>query len=282
MKLVALVFAWDLVLSSYSYCVEMARTTEPPSRRDCLFFLFVNPALVYSQRGHRIGPATFDRVGLRRILLGTLIFLSTWLVLMPVFRLLNQRSASNGLSGLAYADLILCGLVAFAIQYAQASALASLQIGLLRQTGHQIPERYDWPIRAKTLPEFWRRWNTYVSQWALHYVFLPFSLRLGRRFRNRRSRTLITILALIGAFLVMGILHDAYTSLVPLVAKYHLTVMFLVNGVLVVLWLGLERIGQRAEDDGRLPKWVVPLASAVSRLCLWSFVAVCALWRISI
>jgi hypothetical protein len=276
MKLVALVFAWDIVLSSYSYCVEISRSSDEPSRADCLFFLLVNPALVYSQRGARVGPASFERVGLWRVFLALVVFFLTWLLLMPFLSLAKQKAASNGLSGFGYADLILCGALAFAIQYVQASALASLQIGLLRQTGHLIPERYDWPIRAKTLPDFWRRWNIYVSQWTLHYLFWPFSLQLGRRFRDRRSRVMGSIAALIAAFAVVGLLHDAYASLLALVGQYRLTAVFVANGALVVLWLGVERIGQRALDEGRVPRWIVPFAGTLSRVCLWCFVSICA------
>jgi hypothetical protein len=279
MKLVMLIFAWELVFSSYSYCVELSRSDEPPARADCLFFLFVNPTLVYSQRGTRVGSASLERTGLLRILLAMLMFLGCSLLLTPVFQLIRNRMAGNRLSGAALTDVILCGAIAFAIHYTQASALASLQIGLLRQTGHRIPERYDWPIRATTLPEFWRRWNRYMSQWALHYLFLPTSLELGRRFRSRRARTFTTVAALIGAFVVVGILHDACSSLLSFVPRYDNMAMFLVNGLLVVLWLGLERLGQRARDEGRLPKWVAPVASIVSWVCLWCFVSVCALFR---
>jgi hypothetical protein len=281
MKLVMFVIAWDLVFSSYSYCVELSRSDEVPARADCLFFLFVNPALVYSQRGTRVGSASFERMGLLRIFQAVLMFLGCSLLLKPVFQLIRDRMAGNSLSGLALTDAMLCGSVAFALHYTQASALASLQIGLLRQTGHLIPERYDWPIRAKTLPEFWRRWNRYISQWAMHYLFLPTSLELGRRFRNRRARTFTTVAALVGAFVVVGILHDAYASLSSFVPRYDQMAMFLVNGVLVVLWLGLERFGQRARDEGRLPVWIAPVASGVSRVCLWSFVSACALFRVS-
>ncbi|MET0594150.1 MAG: MBOAT family O-acyltransferase, partial [Polyangiaceae bacterium] len=280
MKLVAFVFAWDLVFSSYSYCVELSRSEEPPSYADCLFFLFVNPTLVYSQRGTRIGSASLERSGLLRILLAVFMFLACSLLLTPIFQLIRDRMTGNQLSGIALTDALLCGAVAFVIHYMQASALASLQIGLLRQTGHQIPERYDWPVRAKTLPDFWRRWNRYLGQWALHYVFFPASLRLGRRFRSPRVRTLITVASLLGAFALVGILHDAHASFLSLTPKYDQMMMFLANGALVVLWLGLERLGQRAHDDGRLPPWAPRVATAVSWTCLWCFVSVCALFRL--
>jgi len=281
MKFVMLVIAWEFVFSSYSYCVELSRSDESPARADCLFFLFVNPALVYSHRGTRVGGASFERAGLLRILLAIFMVFCCSLLLTPAFHLIRGRMAANTLSGLALTDTILCGAVAFVLHYTQASALASLQIGLLRQTGHLIPERYDWPIRATTLPEFWRRWNRYLSQWALHYLFLPTSLVLGRRFRTRRARTLTTVAALVSAFAMLGILHDACASLLSFAPRLDQMAMFLVNGVLVVLWLGLERLGQRAHDEGRLPAWIAPVASGVSRVCLWSFVSACALFRVS-
>jgi hypothetical protein len=273
MKLAALVFGWDLVLSSYSYCVESSRSEEPLSRADCWFFLFVNPALVYSQRGSRTGPPSVDRTGLGRIVVAFLVFFSAVSVLKPLDELVTQRASGNALSGIAQADLVIAGAAAFVLQYAQASALASLQIGLLSQTGHRIPERYNWPIRAKTLPDFWRRWNTYVSQWMLLYVFWPLSFDLGRPFRDRRARALVTVAALITAFVAVGVLHDAYNLFLAPAARSRMTTLFFFNGLLVTLWLGLERLVRGVEQRFRIPNWGGALASAVSRVCLWCVVS---------
>jgi hypothetical protein len=50
-RALVLIIGWELLLSSYSYCVDTSERAEgPASVVDCLFFLFVNPTLVYSRR----------------------------------------------------------------------------------------------------------------------------------------------------------------------------------------------------------------------------------------
>ncbi len=69
-KATVLVLGWDLMLSAYSFCVESAVGGEVPSRADCLFFLLVNPSLVYTRRGERIGPPGLSLRGALRAAIG--------------------------------------------------------------------------------------------------------------------------------------------------------------------------------------------------------------------
>jgi hypothetical protein len=76
MKLVAMVIAWDLVLASYSYCVETAISNEELRLGPSLFFLFVNPALVYSRRGARVAAPGFDGRGFLRATAGAVLLIA--------------------------------------------------------------------------------------------------------------------------------------------------------------------------------------------------------------
>jgi hypothetical protein len=236
----ALILGWDFVLSSYSYCVEKARTKEAAPPSEGLFFVLVNPSLVYVHRGRRIGSVTFRWRGAARALLGlTLLFVAS-AVLTPLCRALaGSASASSSLrnSVLAWA---LFGFLRFLLEYWRQSGLASVQIGLLLQLGHEIPERYRWPLLASDPLDFWRRWNTYVGGWVLRYVFWPTAARhrgTGRTWRLPAAQ----LLALVGTFAAVGLLHDVYAYAVALDTDWESSSAFVVMGVLVALWGGIPR-----------------------------------------
>ena len=85
--------------------------------------------------------------------------------------------------------------------YFDFSAYSDMAIGVSRLLGLDLPVNFDSPYRAKTLPEFWRRWHITLTQFFTKYLYIP----LGGN-RRGRIRTWINIMIV---FLCSGLWHGA-------------------------------------------------------------------------
>jgi MBOAT membrane-bound O-acyltransferase family protein len=200
-----MVVGWELLLSSYSYCVETSRAGTPqPTLKDCLFFLLVNPTLVYTARGTAVeGPSGLG--GLARAGAGAALMFVNVALLRPLTLSMRSATALRWLPAGSVPALLAYGVGHFFTFYWAHAGLASIHIGLMRQAGFLVPERYRFPLAARSPVEFWRRWNTYVRVWLEAYVFLPAARHLARR-SARTGPACAAIVTLIAS----GLLHDAY------------------------------------------------------------------------
>jgi hypothetical protein len=235
----ALILGWDLLLSSQSFCVETAKEPRSATLRECWLFLLVNPVLVYPERGARVSPAKLHIHGTFRILqaLPTILLGVTLLRVSALTHGLHTASAGGPL--LQFAFVALFTTTRFLSEYSLHSGLASLQIGMMRQLGYVIPERYNYPLAAKTPLDFWRRWNVYVGSWVRRYVFTPLAIQLGRRVRQAR---LARAAALLASFAIVGVLHDLSAYALSLQLSAASTVVFVGAACVVMLWLGLDEL----------------------------------------
>lgn len=221
---------WELVLSSYSYCVETAHMPRrEDSLPDCLFFLLIDPTLLYTQRGRWSGEVQRTGLGLKRLGSGIGVFALNAFLLGPMLRWIDLR-------GLPWTPaafvLLLLGALRFLSEYAAHSGVASLHIGLMRAFGWEIPERYDHPLLSTSPMDFWRRWNIYVRVWLEAYVFLPLSFVAARRTRSRLAQAGVALLTL----LTCGLLHDLHIFAGRQDLSLRVTALFLAGGVLLLLW----------------------------------------------
>ncbi len=248
-----LVVGCELGLSAYSYCVETSRPgTARASMRECLFFLFVNPTVVYIDRGAPVASGG-PRRGLMRVIGGATIMFLNVAMLRPLAAALQHREGSSWLSTHAGQTAVLFyGIVRLLTLYAAHSGLASIQIGMMRQIGWTVPERYRYPLFAKSPIEFWRRWNTYVRVWLEVYVFLPIAKQVARRNLGRSGQVAAGVATLVAS----GVLHGA----VIFAGRQNLSDLtvdaefFLAAGVLLAGWRlgGLLGSAIRARLDARM------------------------------
>jgi hypothetical protein len=269
---------WEMMLAAYSYVVETtrpgARDAVESSLGDCVFFILVNPCLVYVERGERIGPPALRSAGLLRCALGlAALFVHyatfSWLLLLPAFAVVPLDRVRDAASGLQFAGYY---LVRFTAGYAVHSGLASLQIGLMALIGHRVPERYHYPFLARDLADFWRRWNTYVGSWARRYVFVPVGLSLRRSWR-RVPPVVCRAVAVLATFALIGFAHD-----VTLFTRDRLvlawTTVFVFQGVMLVFSAGaasvVRALGARIASVDRV-------GSVALRFVLWHAIVV-SLW----
>jgi hypothetical protein len=227
-----LFLGWDLAMSGYSYVVETSRrgAVRPPLG-DCLFFLLVNPTVVYTARGREV-PGPIAIAGTSRVLGGIGLLLLNVAVLRSLAAWLHAAKPLASLpAGVAL------GATAFAFArfieiYAAHSGLASLQIGLMRQVGWVVPERYEYPMLAVSPIDFWRRWNTYVRLWLEAYVFWPLARRIARKTRRPSGMAAAAAVTLVAS----GALHAALVFAGRQSFQGVPFGMYVAAGILVAAW----------------------------------------------
>ncbi len=256
---------WDLMLSGYSYCIERSKALAPvklSELEEYLFFMLVNPVLVYTNRGCRSAERLPNVRAFGRTAVGFLeVFLAS-AVFVPLGAFLLRRIGptwggihrGGELAGIAFAG--------FFAEYLRQTGVADFQTGLLRQVGYRVPERFARPLSASGPLEFWRRWNIYVGEWIQRYVFWPTSLRAGRM-RSEHSTHWAMVFGVIVAFVAIGALHDAYPYLLGQRAGRGL-VAFTAAGLVAIAWAGVQR-WMETRDSVALSRrglaWVAPVAS---------------------
>jgi hypothetical protein len=209
-----LVLGWDMTLASYSYAIDSAQRRPRPALSEGLFFLLVNPTLVFAESGQRISEPRLEARGLLRLLFGVVTLLVHGVIALLLQAVAQAAPKVTTIAGNA-------GYLAFVAYYSSHalaiylahSGLASVQIALMRLLGHELPERYHYPFLARSPEEFWRRWNTWLGAWAKRYVYFPVALQLGRG-ALRRHKPLAKLAAVATAFVLIGFLHDVagYTA----------------------------------------------------------------------
>jgi alginate O-acetyltransferase complex protein AlgI len=109
-------------------------------------------------------------------------------------------------------DLIL-GMYGYALEiYCDFSAYTDIAIGGANLLGYEFPQNFNYPYRAISVQDFWRRWHMSLSGWLRDYLYIPLG---GNRFGElATARNIIVTMALGGLwhgaswnFLIWGLLH---------------------------------------------------------------------------
>jgi alginate O-acetyltransferase complex protein AlgI len=100
------------------------------------------------------------------------------------------------LPSLGCGELWLALLAAYLTGYLNLSSYTDIAIGSSRLFGFRIMENFSYPIVARSLDDFWRRWHISLTSWCQTYVY---SVVLGA-LRN-------PYIAVVAAFQVMGLWH---------------------------------------------------------------------------
>lgn len=94
------------------------------------------------------------------------------------------------------------GALAFAFQILfDFSGYTDLALGSAHLLGFKLPRNFDWPYRATSIQDFWRRWHMTLSRWLRDYVYISLG---GSRHGPARM-----YLALIVTMFVGGLWHGA-------------------------------------------------------------------------
>jgi alginate O-acetyltransferase complex protein AlgI len=150
---------------------------------------------------------------------------------------------------------LLTATIAFYGQiYFDFAGYSSMAIGTARLFGYRFPPNFNYPYRAASATEFWRRWHMSLSFWLRDYLYIP----LG----GNRGGTLFVCRNLTITMLLGGLWHGA---------AWNYVIWGVLHGTALCvnkLWAQLKpRLSIVAEDN---VAWIV---AAVVLTQLWVMIA---------
>ncbi len=125
-------------------------------------------------------------------------------------------------------------------------------IGAAEILGIKLPENFDHPYLAKTMPEFWRKWHITLGAWLRDYVMYCFTMsgpakKLNKALKEKTNRktaaAIVSILGVILVWLIFGLWHGIAWNFLLAGAYY---------GLLIILGIALEGVIKRFHN--RFPK----------------------------
>lgn len=85
--------------------------------------------------------------------------------------------------------------------YFDFSGYCDMAIGIAKMFGLTLPQNFNSPYKATSIPDFWKRWHMTLTRFLTQYIYIP----LGGN-RKGKLRTYLNILLV---FLISGIWHGA-------------------------------------------------------------------------
>src|SRR5439155_892317 len=196
-----------------SYVVDVYRgkiEPEPSFRKIALYISFfpqliagpiVRASFIMPQirRQRAFSPAQ-QAIGVRLLLRGfiykAVIADTLAQIADPVFAHVDQYDA----------HALLTATIAFYGQiYFDFAGYSSMAIGTARLFGYRFPPNFNYPYRAASVTEFWRRWHMSLSFWLRDYLYIP----LG----GNRGGTVFVCCTLMITMLLGGLWHGGAGAL---------------------------------------------------------------------
>lgn len=98
----------------------------------------------------------------------------------------------------------LLGVYGYVLQiYCDFSGYSDMAIGIALMLGFKLMDNFNYPFKATSIANFWRRWHISLSRWLLDYLFRP----LQMKYRNLRMAG--NMIAIFITFLLCGLWHGA-------------------------------------------------------------------------
>ena len=119
------------------------------------------------------------------------------------------------------------------------SGCMDIVIGAAEILGIRLPENFDHPYLAETMPEFWRKWHITLGAWLRDYVLYSFTMsgaakKLNRSLKGKIGRrgasVVINIIGVLFVWLVFGLWHGIAGNFLLAAAYYALTI---IAGILI-------------------------------------------------
>lgn len=129
--------------------------------------------------------------------------------------------------------------IAYTLQiYFDFSGYSDMAIGLGRIFGFHFLENFDYPYRATSVTEFWRRWHISLSSWFRDYIYIP----LGGN-RVAKSRWILNILIV---WSLTGLWHGA---------EWNFVIWGLYYGIILLL----EKLvfAKVIENTPKIIRWIL-------------------------
>ncbi len=104
----------------------------------------------------------------------------------------NMGALWENIRGLSYGTISVTtawlGAISFTLQlYFDFSAYSDMAIGMGKMLGFHYLENFNYPLIAKSVTDFWRRWHISLSTWFRDYIYIPLGgnrVGIGKHLRN--------------------------------------------------------------------------------------------------
>ena len=229
-----------------SYTIDVYKGKLTPTNRVLEFLTFVSffPQLVAGpiERASKLLPQFFKNRqfstlhfsnGLRQIL---------WGLFKKIVIADNLAIAVNMYfsSPYDYQSLeLFTALILFYFQiYCDFSGYVDIAIGTAKLFGFDLSVNFKLPHFAKSIPEFWRKWNITLSTWFRDYVYVPLLLNTKRSVVKISFGLLIT-------FILIGFWHGA---------NWTFIIFGAIHGILMIIYRYVPKINQEKVKNLGLTK----------------------------
>lgn len=122
--------------------------------------------------------------------------------------------------------------------YFDFSGYSDMAVGLGKMFGFEFVQNFNFPYKAKSITDFWRRWHISLSSWFRDYVYIP----LG----GNRKGTARTILNILIVWSLTGMWHGAAWNFIAWGAFYGILLIaekYLLKNILDKIPDVLKHIG---------------------------------------
>ena len=189
-------------------------------------------------------------MGLMLIMMGLIkkIMIADYINLNFVDRVFDSPVRFTGVENLL-------AVYGYALQlYCDFSGYSDIAIGIALLLGFKLMENFNYPYKAKSISDFWKRWHISLSSWLLDYVFRPLQMTFRNWGKAGNITALVITFILVGfwhgaswAFLVWGLLHGLYMAVGLLLKgpkrkfynKYNLTNSKILGGMQIFITFNL-------------------------------------------
>ena len=171
-----------LTFHALSYIIDVYRRAIKPTKSliDIMFYIGFFPHLIAGPivRANKflaqtVGPRDPANIRLGQsvfLILGGLfkkVIIANYLSTGFVDGVFRDPTANSSL------DLIF-GMYGYALEiYCDFSAYTDIAIGVANLLGYEFPQNFNYPYRAVSVQDFWRRWHMSLSSWLRDYLYIP-------------------------------------------------------------------------------------------------------------
>ena len=238
-----------VLLTGIGYSVDVYRDTIPAEKNflKVLGFLSFFPAITQGpisryqelsgelETGHRFSYEVLTS-GIQRMLWG---FFKKLVIAARLNTVMLELTNSWQESHYTGAYVVLTVMICSLNLYMDFSGCMDIVIGAAEILGVRLPENFDHPYLAKSMPEFWRKWHITLGAWLRDYVMFSFTMsapakKMNRTLKDKSGKkaaaSIVSIIGVLLVWLVFGLWHGIAGQFLLAAAWYALTI---IGGMLI-------------------------------------------------
>jgi hypothetical protein len=274
-KVSLILLGWEMMFAAFSL-VSALGLGRACSSTTALWFVLVDPSLVFDLRAQQRREPGFTKHGVLRCLAGCALLTVHHAAFIWAGAVLARALPPIGphqiRSLVDYGQWFGHYSTQVLILYAGHAGLAGFHVGVMHCLGYDLRERYHYPLYAKEPQDFWRRWNTYLGSWLEYYVFIPSVTRVVRQ-KLPVSRPVRRAAALLWTFGICGAAHELAIVVHEPKNDGRTLFAFLFAGLVASVW---PHAAPAATDKSPSARRETAFRSLGKRALLWQLICLFA------